>query len=74
MKSTLPTEGFVKLDVVLHHLPYKKTQWYGGIRDGVFPKSYPVPHTGRGVCWDVDDIRKVIEEIRLKQPSNGGLG
>ncbi|MEM6822852.1 MAG: AlpA family phage regulatory protein [Verrucomicrobiota bacterium] len=65
MKASLPSEGFVKLDVVLQHVPYKKTQWYQGIREGVFPESYPVPFSKRGVCWDVDDIRKVIEEIRL---------
>lgn len=69
MHSTLPTEGFVKLDVVLEHLPVKKTQWYQGIRDGVFPESYPVPHSRRGVCWDVDDIRRVIEEIRVQKPT-----
>jgi predicted DNA-binding transcriptional regulator AlpA len=67
MTPTLPSEGFIKLDEVLKHLPIKKTQWYQGIRDGVFPESYPVPNSRRAVCWDVDDIRRVIEEIKLQK-------
>ena len=73
MTSTLPTEGFIKLDQVLKHLPYKKTQWYEGMRLGVFPKSYPVPHTKRAVCWDVNDIRDVIEQIREQKASDPSI-
>ena len=67
MTSTLPSEGFVKLPEVLRHLPIGKTKWYEGIRNGEFPNSYRIPNTGKGVCWDVDDVRRVIGQIRTGQ-------
>lgn len=67
MKSTLPSEGFIKLPEVLRHVPVGKTKWYEGIKAGEFPKSYPVPGCSRGVCWDVADVRQVIDRIRTQR-------
>ena len=57
---TLPATGYVNLKQVLQFIPLRKTAWYKGIKDGVFPK--PVKY-GRLSFYPVEEIRKVIEKL-----------
>ena len=61
--STLPSEGFVRLPVVLHVLGIGKTSFWKGIQNGRFPK--PVKIGARIAAWKVEDIRSLIADIAL---------
>lgn len=62
-RSDLPSEGFVRLPVVLRVLGIGKTSWWNGIRAGKFPK--PTKEFGRKTaCWHVDDIRALIARCK----------
>lgn len=54
----LPSEGFVRLPVVIQILGIGKTTWWCGIKDGRFPK--PVKLGPRTSAWRVEDIRALI--------------
>ena len=34
------TKAFLTLERVLERVPYSKTEWYRGIKEGRFPKPY----------------------------------
>lgn len=59
MKSTLPTEGYVRLPQVLAVFPVSKSTWWRGVKTGKFPK--PIKLTERTSAWDVSDIRALLE-------------
>ncbi|MFN4247920.1 MAG: helix-turn-helix transcriptional regulator [Flavipsychrobacter sp.] len=57
--KTLPETGFVRLPVVLHHIPVSKTTWWNGVKSGRFPASIKL---GPGITvWKAEDIRMFIE-------------
>lgn len=56
----LPSEGFVRLPVVLRVLDIGKTTWWCGVREGKFPK--PIKIGTRTARWNVRDIRALIEK------------
>lgn len=63
--KTLPETGFVRLPVVLHHIPVSKTTWWNGVKSGRFPASVKL---GPGVTtWKVEDIRKLIDRLKTQQ-------
>lgn len=59
-------QSFLTLDEVLSRLPYSRTEWYRGMKEGRFPKSYrrrPDKPEARAVCWlegDIDEIARWI--------------
>ena len=57
-RGELPTEGFVRLPVVLRTIGIGKTSWWCGVREGRFPK--PVKLGPRTSAWRVEDIRALI--------------
>jgi len=57
--TTLPTEGFVKLEQVLTVVPVSKSTWYRGVQTGLYPK--PVKLGERAVAWKVEEIRECVE-------------
>lgn len=58
---TLPSEGFIRLEVAMALFGCKKTKFLEGVREGVIPK----PHKwGRMSLWDVNEIRDAIEKIK----------
>jgi len=59
----LPREGFVRLPVVLRHIPVGKTVWYEGIKSGRFPA--PVKLGEATVAWRAADIRKLIGAFEM---------
>ena len=58
----LPTEGFVRLPVVLRVMGISKTSWWEGIKKGKFPK--PAKFTSRTAGWHVDDLRALIAKLK----------
>lgn len=60
------TKAFLTLERVLERVPYSKTEWYRGIKEGKFPKPYrrrpDKPHS-RGVCWSEKEIEEVLRWI-----------
>lgn len=58
---TLPSEGFVRLPVILQILGIKKSYFWEQIKEGRFPK--PIKLGSRVSVWRVEDIRKLIAEI-----------
>ena len=54
----LPSEGFVRLPVVVKVLGIGKTTWWVGIKEGRFPQ--PVKLGPRTTAWRVEDIRALI--------------
>lgn len=62
----LPKEGFAKIKTVLSVFPISRTQFYDGIKDGIYPK--PIKLGKRSVAWRVSDIRELI-----KKANNGEL-
>ena len=58
---TLPSEGLVRLPVVLHVLGVKKTYFWERVKEGKFPK--PIKLGARISVWRVEDIRNLIYTI-----------
>ncbi len=57
----LPSEGFVRLPVILAILGIGKTSWWNGIKAGRFPKGIKLgPKTS---VWRVEDIRDLIANV-----------
>lgn len=69
------TERYLRLKEVLSRLPYSKTEWYRGMKDGRFPRSYqrrPDKAYSRGVCWkesEIDELMLWIESDGISIPS-----
>jgi len=64
----LPTEGFVRLPVVLKVLSIGKTSWWNGIKEGKYPK--PLLLGKRTARWNVKEIRTLIEKY-TEEAANG---
>ena len=48
---------------VLERVPYSKTEWYRGMKEGRFPKPLqrrPDKPGSRGVCWTSSDIDQIV--------------
>lgn len=57
-------EGFLRLEQVLELLPFRRSKWFAGVRDGTFPKPYK---HGRNSFYRKKDIKELIAKIE-----NGG--
>ena len=49
---------------MLKIIPVSKSTWWEGVKTGRFPK--PVKLGQRTTAWCVEDIRKLIEELKVK--------
>ena len=66
-----PSVGYVRLSQILGDpkadppvppvIPVSKSTWWGGVRDGRFPR--PVKLGPRISAWRVADIRRLIEQF-----------
>lgn len=63
--KTLPETGFVRLPVVLHHIPVSKTTWWNGVKSGRYPQS--VKLSAGVTTWRAEDIRDLIKKIELNK-------
>ena len=62
--NTLPKTGLVRLRTVLTHYQISETEWYDGIRAGIYPK--PIKQ-GRKSFWKAEDIHALIAEISASE-------
>lgn len=60
-KATLPETGFVRLPVVLAHIPVGKSTWWAGVKSGRFPK--PVKLGECTTAWRAEDIHTLIAQF-----------
>ena len=58
---SLPSTGYVRLPVVLHHIPISKSTWWDGIQKGRFPK--PIKLSERCTAWRAEDIHALIVSL-----------
>ena len=58
---TLPETGFVRLKIVLVHIPVSPSTWWEGVRSGRYPES--VRLGPRITAWRVEDIRELIRRL-----------
>jgi prophage regulatory protein len=56
--ASLPTEGFVRLPLILALIPVGRSTWWAGVKSGRYPP--PVKLGPRTTAWRVEDIRRLI--------------
>ncbi|MCD8350430.1 MAG: AlpA family phage regulatory protein [Planctomycetaceae bacterium] len=61
LTMNLPSEGFVRLPVILQALGIKKSFFWEQVKEGRFPK--PIKIGPRISVWRVEDIRRLIDDI-----------
>lgn len=57
----IPSTGFVRLPVILAHIPVSKSTWWAGCRTGRYPP--PVKLGENVTAWRAEDIRALIERL-----------
>lgn len=65
--NLLPETGFVRLTTILKIFPIGKSSWWDGVKKGKFPQ--PVKLGQRTTAWCVEDIKKLIEEVKNEATS-----
>lgn len=60
----LPDTGFVRLPVVLAHVPISRSGWLAGVRDGKYPHAIKL--SPRVVAWRAEDIHALIDDLSTK--------
>lgn len=66
--NILPETGLVRLSQILGNrkkgipaiIPVSKSSWWAGVKTGRYPK--PIKLGERTTCWNVLDIRQLIEQ------------
>jgi len=61
ISTTLPREGFSRIDKVLEIIPTSRTSWYRGIQEGRFPA--PVKIGPNQSAWRNSDILELAERL-----------
>lgn len=69
--NRLPETGLVRLAHILGDkkkgipaiIPVSKSAWWAGVKSGRYPK--PIKLGARTTCWNVQDIRQIIELTNL---------
>ena len=59
--SIIPPTGFVRLPKILEVIPYGKTTWWNGVREGRFPK--PIKLGPNTTAWRCEDIHQLIADL-----------
>jgi prophage regulatory protein len=59
-QSQFPAGGFLRLDQVLQLYPVSKSQWWHGVKTGIYPASIKL--SPKVTVWRSSDIYKLIEE------------
>lgn len=60
-KPTLPETGYVRLPIILAHIPVGKSTWWAGIKKGRFPN--PIKMGSRITMWRAEDIHALIAKL-----------
>jgi prophage regulatory protein len=56
----LPQTGYLRLPVVLHHIPVSKSTWWAGIKVGKYPAGIKLSE--RVTVWRVEDRHALISQ------------
>ena len=70
-KDPLPQTGFVRLPVVLQHIPICATSWWNGVKEGKYPQ--PVKIGMRTTAWRAEEIRDLIEQLSNPQEKDRNI-
>ncbi len=57
----LPNTGFVRLPVILHHIPVSPSTWWARVKKGDYPQ--PLKLGKQTTVWRAEDIRALIKRI-----------
>lgn len=63
--KALPSEGFVKLRQILTVFPVSQATWWRNVKKGRYPKG--VRLSDNVMCWDVQDIRLLMQQAKSGQ-------
>lgn len=55
----IPKIGLLRIKQVLRFVPVSRSNWWEGVRTGLFPK--PLKLSARVTCWRAADIRALVE-------------
>lgn len=68
----LPASAWLTVDEVLQYVPVSRSQWYRGVRAGIFPAPHKV---NRLAFWKARDIRVLLDmgprKARRTKPATG---
>ena len=67
--SAFPADGFVRVNQIIGDtrqgiapfFPVSRSQWFAGIRQGVYPKGIKI--SKRVTVWRADEIRKMVDQM-----------
>lgn len=54
-------EAYLRLSQILEILPFGKTKWWNGVKEGIYPQPYKLG--ARITAWKVKDIRELLESF-----------
>jgi prophage regulatory protein len=58
--NTLPNTGYLRLTIILPHVPFRRTKLLEEIKAGRFPA--PLKFSERVVAWRAEDVHRWIGE------------
>ena len=59
--NSLPDTGFVRLSVILKHIPVGKTTWWKNVKEGKYPQG--VKLSAGVTAWRAEDIHALIKQL-----------
>jgi prophage regulatory protein len=57
-ENSLPDTGYMRLKQVLRFIPVSKSDWWAGVKSGVYPPSYKLG--ARKTAWRAEDIKTLM--------------
>lgn len=62
LPAGLPQTGFVRLPVILAHIPVSRSTWWAGVKSGKYP--VPIKSLGANItAWKAEDIHALIARL-----------
>lgn len=58
-------DQLIRLPEVLKRYPVSRSQWYAGVKNGVYPQ--PVKLSSRSVAWFASSIDRLIDSLPKPQ-------
>lgn len=61
MPHTLPATGFIRLPIILAHIPVSRSTWWAGVKSGKYPGAVKL---GDNItAWKAEDIHALIARL-----------
>lgn len=64
MLNQLPQTGFVRLPLILAHIPVSRSAWWAGVKSGKYPASVKISENT--TAWKAEDIHALIVKLAEK--------